>query len=225
MTKNFTSGMLLSIAILIIYQGNYAIAGDIKSGTTSTITAVTVFLDRALVTRTITQRLTKGEHTLVFDNLPETIDQNSVQANGEGNAMLIDVKLKKEFYSTSTDEEKKKLNEKILALQDSLVDANDIISNANKEQKMTEELLVKIMNRITAVPTNEKVQLPEPDPEKLMKMVSNHRIKLDAINKQIRLTERKIRLFNDDLNFIQTKIRYYCQFYIYCFGSRLVSCL
>ncbi len=206
MIKKTSFKIMLSLIFLIFYKGTTAFAADNKTNTSSSVSAVTVYLDRALVTRTISQRLTKGEHTLVFDNLPESIDQNSIQANGEGDAILKDVKLKKEYYSATTDEEKKKLNEKILALQDSLVDANDVISNANKEQKMTAELLEKIMVRITAVPTNEKVQLPEPDPEKWMKMVSNYRIKLDVLNKQIRLTERKIRLLNDQLNFFQTKI-------------------
>jgi uncharacterized protein (TIGR02231 family) len=206
MARKMMSKILLPFVFLVFCQGANAVAGDTKSATSSTITAVTVYLDRALVTRTISQRLLKGEHTVVFDNLPEAIDQNSVQANGEGNAILKDVKLKKEYYSTTTDEEKMKLNMKMQSLQDSLVDANDILVDASKEQKMTEELLDKIMIRISAVSGNDKVLQPEPDPEKWMKMVANYRIKIDALNKQYRLTERRIRLFNEEINFIQTKL-------------------
>ena len=198
--------LLQGAVCFVVIIGAITYAEDIKSNPSSSVTAVTVYLDRALVTRTISQHLSRGEHTLVFDNLPETIDQNSVQANGEGNAILRDVKLKKEFYPVITNEEKRDLTDKVLALQDSLVDANDIISNANKEQKITEELIEKIMNRISAVSTNDKVVQPEPDPEKWMKMVNNYRMRLDILNRQIRLTERKIRKFNDDINFIQTKI-------------------
>jgi len=206
MVRKLITEILLSVVFLVFFQGTFALTGDIKSNASSSITAVTVYLDRALVTRTITQKLFKGEHTVVFDNLPETIDQNSVQANGEGNAILKDVKLKKEYYSTTTDEEKKKLNIKIQALQDSLVDANDIIVDASKEQKMTEELLDKIMNRISVVSGNDKIPQPEPDPEKWMKMVADYRTKIDALNKQYRLTERRIRLFNEEINFVQTKL-------------------
>jgi uncharacterized protein (TIGR02231 family) len=206
MIKKISSKVLQSVIFLMFCQGNIATAGDNKSDASSSITAVTVFLDRALVTRTISQRLSKGEHTLVFDNLPESIDQNSVQANGEGNAILRDVKLKKEYYPVITNDEKRTLNIKIQALQDSLVDANDAITNANKEQKMTEELIDKIMNRISTVSGNDKVIQPEPDPEKWMKMVNNYRTKLDILNRQIRYTERRIRVFNDEINFIQTKI-------------------
>jgi uncharacterized protein (TIGR02231 family) len=171
----------------------------------SSITAVMVFLDRAIVTRTISKRFTKGEHILLFDNLPEAVDQNSIQANGEGNAVLKDVKFKREFYAATTDEEKRKLNAKVISLQDSLVDANDLISNANKEQKMVEELIEKIMTRISTVSNNEKVQ-PDADPDKWIKMVSYYRTKLDELNKQIRSTEREIRLLNDEINLVQTKI-------------------
>jgi uncharacterized protein (TIGR02231 family) len=171
----------------------------------STITAVTVFLDRAMVTRTITKKLTKGEHVLIFDNLPEAIEENSIQANGEGNAVLKDVKFKKEFYATITDDEKRGLNEKVLILQDSLVDANDHIANATKEQKMVEIMLDKMMTSIALVPSNEK-EHTEVNPDKWTKMISYYRKKLDDLNKEIRTTERKIRNYNEEIRMVQAQI-------------------
>jgi uncharacterized protein (TIGR02231 family) len=133
------------------------------------------------------------------------MDQNSIQANGEGNATIRDVKFRKEFYETITDEDKRKLNEIEIVLQDSITDANDFISNANKEQLMVQDLINKLMARISVVSNNEKAPQPEVDPEKWIKMVSYYRTKLDELNKQIRLTERKIRLLNDHVELVQTK--------------------
>ena len=133
MTKKFYQYVTLITILCLSFnpKSNANMTTDKKDKPeSSTITAVTVFLDRAMVTRTITKKLTKGEHVLIFDNLPEAIEENSIQANGEGNAVLKDVKFKKEFYATITDDEKRGLNEKVLILQDSLVDANDHIANA-----------------------------------------------------------------------------------------------
>jgi uncharacterized protein (TIGR02231 family) len=171
----------------------------------SSITAVTVFLDRALVTRTISKKLSKGERILIFDNLPEAIDQNSIQANGEGNAVLKDVKFKKEFFQSITDVDKKVLAEKLSALADSIIDATDVIANANKEQKLDESLLEKILAKSSGSAGTDKV-VPEPDPDKLIKMVNYYRSRLDFLTKQMRFTERKIRTFNDETNVIQAKM-------------------
>ena len=62
--------------------------------TKSKITQVTVFTDRAQIQRSAKEKLTKGEHLLLFDDLPQDIEQNSIQVNGEGKALIKDVKFK-----------------------------------------------------------------------------------------------------------------------------------
>ena len=197
---------LITILCLSFHpKSNANMTTDKKDKPESTITAVTVFLDRAMVTRTISKRLNKGEHVFIFDNLPEAIEENSIQANGEGSAVLKDVKFKKEYYATITDDEKRGLNEKIIVLQDSLVDANDHIANATKEQKMVEVMLDKMMTSIAVVPSNEK-EHTEVNPDKWTKMITYYRKKLDDLNKEIRTTERKIRNYNDEIRMVQAKI-------------------
>lgn len=175
------------------------------SSSESNITAVTVYLDRALVTRTITKRLTKGQHIVVFDNLPEAIVQNSLQATGEGKAVLKDVKFKQEFYKSVTDNDKKTLIDKMTNLSDSIVDADDVIANATKEEKAIEEMLRKIMDNASESTSKGKSQ-PELDPDKLIKLVTFYRNRIDVLNKQTRFIERKKRLFNADIALLQDKL-------------------
>jgi uncharacterized protein (TIGR02231 family) len=204
--KRYTTIVMLSLGLLMLATASNIHATETKiSKNESSITAVTVFTDRALVTRTISKRLTKGEHVLVFDNLPETIDQNSIQANGEGFAILRDVKFKKEFYPAVANAEQQLLKEKIVALQDSLVDANDVVSNANKEKMAVELLMQKASEKITVVSGNDKI-LQEPDPDKWIKLVNFYRTKLDALTRQMRTTERKIRILNENLDLLQKKM-------------------
>ena len=52
----------------------------------SHISAVTVYQDRAVVTRTATVQLTGGTTELVFANLPQALNEQSLQVSGKGAA-------------------------------------------------------------------------------------------------------------------------------------------
>src|SRR4029453_6980775 len=69
----------------------------------SRITAVTVYGDRAIVTRTASSELTAGEHALVFENLPTALVDQSLQASGRGvaGATILDVTVKNVFAETT----------------------------------------------------------------------------------------------------------------------------
>ncbi len=64
----------------------------------SKITAVTVFTDRAQITRVAKIELSKGENKVAFDKLPVSIEEKSVQVTGRGNAILNDITFKKVFF-------------------------------------------------------------------------------------------------------------------------------
>lgn len=61
-------------------------AGAAEIAATSKITHVTVYQDRALVTRSTEVNLEKGEQTIVFENLPSTLMEESLRAEGQGTA-------------------------------------------------------------------------------------------------------------------------------------------
>ncbi len=61
------------------------------------ITAVTVFPDRARVTRAGTLTLEPGAHTVTISNLPPTLEKDSLRARGSGAARLGGVQLERRF--------------------------------------------------------------------------------------------------------------------------------
>ena len=81
----------------------------------STITAVTVYADRAVVTRTATAELAGGTAELVFANLPESLNEQSLQVSGRGTAQatILDVSAKQTYVDFTP-------NERVKALQDQL---------------------------------------------------------------------------------------------------------
>jgi len=85
----------------------------------SRITSVTVYADRAIVTRTSSNELAAGEHTLVFENLPAAIVDQSLQASGFGvpGATILDVSAQTIFAEATTNDRVRSLEDQIRILQ------------------------------------------------------------------------------------------------------------
>jgi len=159
----------------------------------SQITAVTVFNDRAEITRTAVEKLDKGEHIIIFDMLPDSIEQNSIQAKGRGNAVLKDVKYKTVYYEELPDAGIKTLYDEKQKLDETLIELNDRIKHAEKEKGFIED----IAKRLTI--STSKSDSFEFNPEKWIKMVEFYRSKNDELDKEIRDV-------NKDKNNIQKKL-------------------
>src|SRR5262245_55789805 len=82
------------------------------------ITGVTVYPDRARVTRRGTATLEAGEQTLMVTNLPQTMDTSSVRAAGKGNARLTGVQTVHLTLPETTPGAAKEALDKLQALTD-----------------------------------------------------------------------------------------------------------
>jgi len=150
----------------------------------SRVFEVTVFSDRAQVSRRMTETMTAGEHTILFDLLPEAIDQNSIQINGKGSTVLKDVKFKQAHYAEIPNEQIKTFYDKKQSLEESLSELDDIIMQAGLEKQFVDN----IAKTLTSEPQEGSSR--ELDPEKWLKMVNYYRSKLDQISKEIRDVEK-----------------------------------
>lgn len=89
------------------------------AGLASSIGAVTVYQDRAVVTRNLVSEFGAGEHELVLDNLPASLQENSVQvsAKSTGQATLLDVKVRDAVRADTTNERVRQIEAQIDTLQ------------------------------------------------------------------------------------------------------------
>jgi hypothetical protein len=73
--------------------------------TDSKITAATVYLDRAVVTRTATAELVPGVQELTFTGLPAGLVEQSLQVSGRGTATatILDVSTRQVFVEATPD--------------------------------------------------------------------------------------------------------------------------
>ena len=85
----------------------------------SHLSAATVYLDRAVITRTATVELASGEHSLVFERLPAGLLDQSLQASGRGTAgvTILDVNAQTAYVDFTPNERVKELEEKLKDLQ------------------------------------------------------------------------------------------------------------
>ena len=134
----------------------------------STIRSVTVYADRAEVTREATFNLEAGEHTLVFESLPTAIDLNSLRAEGTGAFTLLDIR--PETLQT-IDVEPGKVRE----LQERLVTL-ELGTEENRRAEARIETrraaLGKILDRLTTA--GKDAPNPELDPAKWSGMLDYH---------------------------------------------------
>jgi uncharacterized protein (TIGR02231 family) len=83
------------------------------------ITAVTVYPDRALTTRSASLNLKPGSYLITFDSLPTLIQDDSVRVESKGSAgvTLVGLEVKRAFLEQSGEKRVKELNEEIRGLE------------------------------------------------------------------------------------------------------------
>ncbi|HEY74499.1 MAG TPA: mucoidy inhibitor MuiA family protein [Thermoflexia bacterium] len=95
----------------------------------TTITAVTVYPDRARVTRSGAATLEPGSHRLEILELPLSLDADSVRASARGtaSARLFGVDVRRDFYTETPAERVRALEEQVESLEDEMrgIDAQD----------------------------------------------------------------------------------------------------
>ena len=100
------------------------------------ITAVTVYADRALTTRSANLDLKPGSYLIAFDSLPVLIQDDSVRVEGKGSAgaTIVGLEIKRAFLEQSGEKRVKELDDEIrgLELRSGTLDAKQAGLSAQK---------------------------------------------------------------------------------------------
>lgn len=167
----------------------------------SQITAVTVYTDRAIVTRSGTAELTAGENEIVFEKLPLQLLDDSIQvsAEGTGGTTILDVNSRNEFVANTPDARVKGLEDELQAEQKKLRTANDRRSILEQQKA----LLGRIENAVASPPGKESegaARYGFDDWQKLMNFAEENRTKLASEQLEIEEQRREIQARIDALN-------------------------
>jgi uncharacterized protein (TIGR02231 family) len=108
----------LSLVLATLRLAAAPVSSEPGRGVDSRISAVTVYQDRAVVTRSATVQLTGGTVELVFANLPQSLNEQSLQVSGKGTAQatILDVSAKQTFIDYTPNARVKELEDQLRAL-------------------------------------------------------------------------------------------------------------
>lgn len=188
-------------ALLGLFLG--ALLPTFAAGTDSRISAVTVYADRAVVTRTATLDIAAtGQQELVFNNLPATLVEQSLQVSGRGTAQvtILDVAARTAYLNFTPNDRVKSLEDELRGLEKQTRGLDD----SGKLLDQQEQSLVRIEGALTAPPAKETPRASLDELAKLLAFltgqraqVSNDRAALDA---QREALQAKIEAVQQQLN-------------------------
>lgn len=187
MLKNTFSLLLLSFMLVATTQ-----AAD--KTLDSAIAQVTVYTDRAEVTRLASTELESGIHVLSFENLPSRLENNSVRVDGRGAFILQDIKIETEYVDEVP-------HERLAALKAELLEREYEHKEAqahSKRLKKAEAMLEQIFNKLTATGGEEAVA-PEMNPEKWAQMLEFQMTQREELDYEQIDTERRIKELNEEI--------------------------
>lgn len=124
----------------------------------STISAVTVYTDRAVVTRSATVDLPGGTTELIFANLPQALNERSLQVSGRGTAqaLILDVSAKQTYVDFTPNARVKELEDQLKGLGKQVRGLDDRTNLLNASQASLDRMEAALF----APPTKD---VPRPD--------------------------------------------------------------
>jgi len=161
----------------------------------SRISKVTVYPASALINRTASLKLKRGEYEIVFADIVPEVDENSlrVSASGEAEVKLFGAQLKKEYLEEVPTEKIKRLQEEIQHLEDEVKAMENLKSLLLEEKNFLDSIRLFSHHQI---PQDLVTKMPTPeDLEKILKF-------LDA-----KLKENYSRLMEAELSIREKKKR------------------
>lgn len=180
-----------------------ALADDIK--TMSKVESVTVFPQGADVVRVTEANLPAGEHTLVLDNLPGSIDTQSIRVEGLGGQGLeiasVDSKLV-QLSSQDMDAQRKVLDDAIEKLADERAGLDQTIEDANYQRKLLLSLADKQL-----VPASSTETVKSVDATQLGGLVDLVGSRLALISKTTHDAHLRQRAIDKDISDLQIKVQ------------------
>lgn len=165
----------------------------------SAIKAVTVYSDRAVITRHAEIELTAGEHELVFENLPARLDNNSLQvaANATVPTTILDVTSVQTRLTSNANERLETLDKQITDINEQLAKLNDqqqVLTNQldfiNKMQASTTNVNDKV-NRPTATQLQQVMDLSSQSMQELLQEQRQITANKEQLTKELQVLQQQ----------------------------------
>lgn len=187
--KNVSLGLMITLCI-----ATRAFAQDDKA-VDSKITAVTVFLNKAQVTREVKTRIDAGKTSLILKGLTAQLDQQSIQVAGKGNFIILGIAHQQNYLNEFN------TPKSVLIVKDSIDYVQRMIAfeNSQKETLNKEEQMLQNNQKIGG--TNQNLTVAE-----LKAMADFYRSRLTDIASSRLKQDIQIRKLNEKLIRLQQQL-------------------
>ena len=195
--------VLLSLFLFFNPQiGRAALAKTVQSR----IDAVTVYLDRAMITRMADIDLVKGKQELVIDNLPAYIIDDSVRVMGQGSiqAKISGVKVKRIFLQEHQQKKIEELRRELEKLKDEKKQIEDKLASLNTQKKFIESIKISASENIS-----KELYIQKADTKNWDKVLDFIYQRLDRINEQTISFEQKKRSLLKKIKVVEAELNRY----------------
>ena len=142
------SSSLWVLAFAAMSSSAWAVTADQK------ISAVTVYPDRALVTRSGEVKLDAGVQTVVFENLPLGLEEDSVRAKASsaGGLKILGVEVRRDYKEAAVSAGTKQLQDDITKIDDQ----ERTLKDEGEDNRRRQEFLDQMKAKVTTPSTDEK---------------------------------------------------------------------
>ncbi len=133
---------------LLILLPLLAVAADPAGAMTAEqkISAVTVYPDRALVTRSGAVKLAPGVQSVVFENLPLGLEEDSVRAKAQGKLKILGVEMRRDYKEAAVNTLTKQMQDEVTKLEDQI----QTLTDEQRDLQRRNEFLDQIRNKVTS---------------------------------------------------------------------------
>ncbi len=188
---------------LLILIMNFAIIGLFAQ-----VKEVTVFADRALVTRSLIQDGNPGENKIIFSNIPPGSDPDSIRARGfvtAGSGLkILDIRLVKNYGKIATDQDKKGLQTLIKDKKERTLILKSNLDRIGQEKKILEIFNIKLTNE-----TKDDIENGKLNVKQWQDAVKYHNDELEKYDMQYFEITGEISKISDELAVLEDKYKKY----------------
>lgn len=116
------------------------------------IKSVTIYTDQALIIREAEIELSGTEKQLIIENLPLSIQKDSVRTKGTGNipVKILGLQTEEVFSATSIQEKINQLNQEIQEIQNQQIKINNQLASINLQRNLVQGLGEKYLERFSS---------------------------------------------------------------------------
>lgn len=189
--KNMKRLNVLMLAMIISFSG----FAQQEKPVDSKITDVTVFLNKAQVTRDVKTRIEAGKTTLILTGLTSQLDQQSIQVAGKGNFIILGIANRQNYLNELNTPKSLRLLRDSLELSQKLV----LLEQGQKEILNKEEQMLLSNQKIGG--TNQNLTVAE-----LKAMADFYRARLSDIVTSRMKQDDKVKKLNERIVKIQRQI-------------------